>query len=234
MMGHFISRLFEGTLHVDKIHVRFKIANPTYALPVPVQRQTDFPPKRVVVSRLHDSVAKFRTGVKFSLRYSNRDELTPGWLAPTWRVVVVSSKQIYSHEREPEWPRAGAKVAPVSSNHALSFQLKVSFVILFRPAAWEAFVRRKQPVTSEKGQETEKKKCFHLRIKSTMLVLFAFYFFSPLDYFMLLAIVRFLVWFIILDAVPPKSHACSSVVLFCLWNHRERFVQCYISFFLYL
>ena len=27
MMGHFISRLFEGTLHVDKIHVRFKIAN---------------------------------------------------------------------------------------------------------------------------------------------------------------------------------------------------------------
>ena len=48
------------------------------ALPVPVQRQTDFTPKRVVVSRLHDKVAMFRTGVKFSLRYSNQDELTPG------------------------------------------------------------------------------------------------------------------------------------------------------------
>ena len=38
-----------------------------YALPVPVHRQTDFTPKRVVVSHLHDSVARFRTGVKFSL-----------------------------------------------------------------------------------------------------------------------------------------------------------------------
>ena len=30
-LGH-----FEGTLHVDKIHVRFKITNITHALPVPV------------------------------------------------------------------------------------------------------------------------------------------------------------------------------------------------------
>ena len=36
MMGHFVSRLVEGTLHVDKIHVRFRIANITHALPVPV------------------------------------------------------------------------------------------------------------------------------------------------------------------------------------------------------
>ena len=50
--------------------------------------------KRVVVSRLHDNVAKFRTGVKFSLRYSNRDELTLGWLAPAWHFVEVSFKQI--------------------------------------------------------------------------------------------------------------------------------------------
>ena len=28
--------LFEGTLHVDKIHVRFKIAGITHALPFPV------------------------------------------------------------------------------------------------------------------------------------------------------------------------------------------------------
>ena len=78
MMGRFISRLFEGTLHVDKIHVRFKIANITHALPVLVHRQKDFKPKRVVVSRLHDAAAKFRTGVKFSLRYNNRGDITPG------------------------------------------------------------------------------------------------------------------------------------------------------------
>ena len=35
-------------------------------------------PKRVVVSRLHDTAARFRTGVKFSPRYNNRGELTPG------------------------------------------------------------------------------------------------------------------------------------------------------------
>ena len=71
MTESFHISLFEGTLHVDKIHVRFKIANITHALPVPVYRQTDFTPKRVVVSRLHDTVARFRTGVKFSPRYSN-------------------------------------------------------------------------------------------------------------------------------------------------------------------
>ena len=41
-------------------------------------RQTDFTPKRVVVSRLHDTAARFRTRVQFSPRYNNRDELTPG------------------------------------------------------------------------------------------------------------------------------------------------------------
>ena len=88
MMGNFISQLFEGTLHVDKIHVRFKIANITHALPVPVYLQTGFIPKRVVVSPLHDTIKKFRTGVKFSLRYNNRGELTPGWLAQAWHFVV--------------------------------------------------------------------------------------------------------------------------------------------------
>ena len=78
MTGSFHISLFEGTLHVDKIHVRFKIANITHALPVPIYRQTDFTPKRVVVSRLNDTVARFRTGVKFSPRYNNRGELTPG------------------------------------------------------------------------------------------------------------------------------------------------------------
>ena len=36
------------------------------ALPIPVYRQTDFTPKDVVISRLHDTVKKYRTGVKFS------------------------------------------------------------------------------------------------------------------------------------------------------------------------
>ena len=76
MTGSFHISLLEGTLHVDKIHVRFKIANITHALPVPVYQQTDFTPKLVVVPRLHDTVAGFRTGVKFSPRYNNRDELT--------------------------------------------------------------------------------------------------------------------------------------------------------------
>ena len=78
MTGSFHILLFNGTFHVDKIHVWFKIANITHALPVPVYRQTDFTPKWVVVSRLHDTVARFRTGVKFSPRCENRGELTPG------------------------------------------------------------------------------------------------------------------------------------------------------------
>ena len=89
--------------------------------PFQVYRQTDFTPKRVVVSRLHDAAARFRTGVKFSPRYKNRGELTLGWLAPAWHFVVVSCKQIQSHERELEWNRSGVKVAPVSCKHPLRF-----------------------------------------------------------------------------------------------------------------
>ena len=78
MTGLFHISLFEGTLHIDKMHVRFKIANITLALHVPVYRQTDFTLKRVVVSCLHDTVVRFCTRVKFSPRYKNRGELTPG------------------------------------------------------------------------------------------------------------------------------------------------------------
>ena len=56
VMCHFISQ--ECTLHVDK---RFKIANITHALPIPVHWQTHFTPKWMVVSHLHDAVAKFHT-----------------------------------------------------------------------------------------------------------------------------------------------------------------------------
>ena len=81
MTGSFNISLFQGTLNVDKIHMWFKIATITHALLVPVYRQTDFTPERVDVSRLHDIVAKSRTGVKFSPRCDNRGELTPGRLA---------------------------------------------------------------------------------------------------------------------------------------------------------
>ena len=74
MTGSFHILLFSITFHVDKIHVWFKIANITHVLPVPVYRQTDFTPKWVVVSRLHDTVARFRTGVKFSSRQENRGD----------------------------------------------------------------------------------------------------------------------------------------------------------------
>ena len=78
MTGSLLILLFQGTFHVDKIHVWFKIANITHALPVPVYRQTDFTPKWAVVSHLHDTVARFRTGVKFSPWYENRGELMLG------------------------------------------------------------------------------------------------------------------------------------------------------------
>ena len=78
MTGSFHILLFEGTLHVDKIHVRFKITNITHVLPAPVYRQTDLTPKRVVISRLHDTVVRFRTGVKISPHYNNLGELTLG------------------------------------------------------------------------------------------------------------------------------------------------------------
>ena len=59
MTGSFFTLLFNGTFHVDKIHVWLKIANITHALPVPVYRQTDFTPKWVVVSHLHDTLRDF-------------------------------------------------------------------------------------------------------------------------------------------------------------------------------
>ena len=56
MTGSFRILLFEGTLHVDKIHVRFRIVNITHALPIQVYLHTYFTPKCVVISRLHDTV----------------------------------------------------------------------------------------------------------------------------------------------------------------------------------
>ena len=111
MTGSFHISLFEGTLHVDKIHVRFKIANITHALPVPVYRQTDFTPKRlssrVYMIPLRDFVPEWNsrpgttTGVnsrrgdsrrhdilwwyhvnKYRSMRGNRSELVPAWKSP--------------------------------------------------------------------------------------------------------------------------------------------------------
>ena len=71
MTGSFHFSLFEGTLHIDKIHViqnRKHYACATRSS-LPADR---FRPKWVVVSRLHDIAARFRSGVKFSPRYKNR------------------------------------------------------------------------------------------------------------------------------------------------------------------
>ena len=78
MTGSFHISLFEGTLHADKIHVSFKITNITDTLPIPVYRQTDFTPKRVVISPLYDIAARFLTRVKFSPWYKNWRKLTLG------------------------------------------------------------------------------------------------------------------------------------------------------------
>ena len=56
MAGSFHISLCEGTLCIDKIHVRFKIANITNVLPIPVYRQTDFTPKCVYMITLRDFV----------------------------------------------------------------------------------------------------------------------------------------------------------------------------------
>ena len=92
--GSLYNMLFKGTLHVDKIHVWFKIANVMHALPIPVYRQTNFTPKREVHSRSHNTIARFRTRVKFLPRYNNQSEFTPAWLMPARHFVVVSHKQI--------------------------------------------------------------------------------------------------------------------------------------------
>ena len=61
MTGSFHISLFEGTLHVDKIHVRFKIANVAHALPVPVYGH--------ILWRYHVNKCRAIRG--------NRSELTP-------------------------------------------------------------------------------------------------------------------------------------------------------------
>ena len=83
LTGSFHILLFEGMYGFNMLikytcDSKIKITNVTHGLPVPVYWQTDSTPNQVVVLRLHDTIARFRTGVKFSPWYNNRSELTPG------------------------------------------------------------------------------------------------------------------------------------------------------------
>ena len=73
---------------------------------------------------------------EISPRYKNRSELTPGWLEPAWHFVVVSCKQIQSHEREPQWTRSGTKVAPVSCKQPLIHFQRLQRRSLKVPVDW--------------------------------------------------------------------------------------------------
>ena len=84
---------------------------------------------RSALLRLHDTVDKFRTGVKFSLRYNKRCELKPVRLAPSSHFVVVSYKQIQRHKREPEWTRAAAKVTPVSCKQVCLYYIALTIYL---------------------------------------------------------------------------------------------------------
>ena len=69
--------IWRYTLHGEKIHVLFKVANITHAATrcsLPADR---FHTKCVVVSHWNDTVVMFRTGVNFSPRYIKQGELTP-------------------------------------------------------------------------------------------------------------------------------------------------------------
>ena len=115
--GHFISRLFEGTLQVDKIHVRFKIANLTYALPVqstgrPISHQKGWSFRVYMItlrslvpewnsrsgtatgmnsrrgdSRRHDMLWWYHVN-KYRAMRGNRSELAQARKSPRWHVIT--------------------------------------------------------------------------------------------------------------------------------------------------
>ena len=72
MTGSIHISLFEGTFHVDKIHVRFKITNITHALPVPVYWPIS-----------HRNVRSFRVYMiplwDFVPEWNSRPGKQPGW-----------------------------------------------------------------------------------------------------------------------------------------------------------
>ena len=76
----FIPRLHEGILYVyrrDCDAILNWISKTAHGLPVADSQESDFMLERTAVLRLHDIGMSFRTGMKISLRYSNRGELAP-------------------------------------------------------------------------------------------------------------------------------------------------------------
>ena len=78
MTESFHISLFEGTLHVDK-NTRVIQNRKHYACASRSSLPADqFHTEKCGRFALHDTVARFRTGVKFSLRYSNRGDSRRG------------------------------------------------------------------------------------------------------------------------------------------------------------
>ena len=95
MVGHFISRLFEGTLHADKIHMRFKIADITH-----IYTTRSSPP----VDRFHTE-----TGSRFAFtwyRWFPLIDMISCWneiLAWPSTTIGVNSRRGESHRHDILW-----------------------------------------------------------------------------------------------------------------------------------
>ena len=138
MTGSFHILLFEGTPHVDKEHDCDSKLQTLCILcthsSLPADRFLTETGGSFAFTWYHCKIS-YRSEI--SPRYKNRGELTPGWLAPAWHFVVVSCKQIYSHERKPEWTHSRAKVAPVSCKHPLRTNYKPKLY----PGCWRLFMQ---------------------------------------------------------------------------------------------
>ena len=74
----------------------------THALPVVVHWQTDFKPNAFTWYPWYSAWYRYEISYRSEI-------LTPVLLAPARHFVSVSCEQIHTHERKPEWARAGVK-----------------------------------------------------------------------------------------------------------------------------
>ena len=95
----FVSRfMITGSFYIAFIWRCTSYRHIRHALPVPVYRQIDFTLKGVVVSRLRDTVAKFRSGTTTGVNSSRCDSRLHDIL---WVLQLVRGKQIQSCETPP-------------------------------------------------------------------------------------------------------------------------------------
>ena len=94
----YISRVQEDILHVDKIHVRFK--SQTFRMRYPFQSTSRPISHRNEKSFRVNMISRNFVPENSLSGIKNRGELTSLWLEPAWHSVVVSCKQIQSHERQ--------------------------------------------------------------------------------------------------------------------------------------